>query len=83
MDENGQIEPGGDGMHLPAQRFDVIARILKACLPTLQRLENFMDYLWARHHIEALGQCFLASPPKALKELQLCVVMTTFIKIRL
>lgn len=31
-----------------------------------------MDYSWARHHIEALGQCFLASPPKALKELQLC-----------
>ena len=50
-------------------------RILKACLPTLEKMnESSSSY----HSESFLGQCFAASPPRALKELILsCACLHT------
>ena len=73
VNDEMEFEPDGDekGEDLPPQRFDVIVRILKVCLPTLETLHGLADFTCKSHHLEAFGQCFLASPPMALKEVDL------------
>ena len=62
-EENGEEEE---------ENFDVIARILKPCLPTLERF-RYGQTSWKVHHLRSLGACMAASPPIPLKELSLSI----------
>ena len=67
-----EVEVAADGrLILLPQSFDIIARILKICLPTLESLFDCGALVYKSHHPEAFGQCILVSPPMALMELTL------------
>ena len=56
---------------LPPQDFDIIARILKAYLSTLESLNEDDTLIWKNSYTRSLGEIFAASPPMALQELRM------------